>query len=148
MKDRNSLIEKTITEDKDILLWEFLNLTEALKRKTHENKTCKKIHKKWNHKEWADRLKIPNPNNYKKYNYFNPAKTDELDVAKKIADLLYDIEVEIEKYYINRNGNKYHKLSEFYNWFTNEKKLNLNTKLNQEFPSNQSIESLIDSIDL
>ena len=42
MKDRNSLIEKTITEDKDILLWEFLNLTEALKRKTHENKTCKK----------------------------------------------------------------------------------------------------------
>ena len=148
MKDRNSLIEKTITEDKDILLWEFLNLTEALKRKTHENKTCKKIHKKWNHKEWADRLKIPNPNNYKKYNYFNPAKTDELDVAKKIAELLYDIELEIEKYYINSNGNKYHKLSEFYNWFTNEKKLNLNTKLNQEFPSNQSIESLIDSIDL
>jgi len=148
MKDRNSLIEKTITEDKDILLWEFLNLTEALKRKTHENKTCKKIHKKWNHKEWADRLKIPNPNNYKKYNYFNPTKTDELDVVKNIAELLYDIELEIEKYYINSNGNKYHKLSEFYNWFTNEKKLNLNTKINQGFPSNQSIENLIDSIDL
>ena len=91
-------------------------------------------------------FKILNIN--KKYNYFNPAKTDELDVAKNIAELLYDIELEIEKYYINRNGNKYHKLSEFYNWFTNEKKLNLNTKLNQEFPSNQSIESLIDSIDL
>ena len=63
MKDRNLLIEKTITEDKDILLWEFLNLTEVLKWKTHENKTCKKVHKKWIHKEWADRLKIPNPNN-------------------------------------------------------------------------------------
>ena len=50
MKDRNLLIEKTITEDKDILLWEFLNLTEVLKWKTHENKTCKKVHKKWIHK--------------------------------------------------------------------------------------------------
>ena len=72
----------------------------------------------------------------------------QLDIAKKIAELLYDIESEIEKYYINRNGNKYHKLSEFYNWFTSETKLNINTKLNQEFPSNQSIESLINSIDL
>ena len=148
MKDRNLLIEKTITEDKDILLWEFLNLTEVLKSKTHENKTCKKVHKKWIHKEWADRLKIPNPNNYKEYDYFNPAKTDEFDMTKKIANLLNDIEIEIEKYYINKNGNKYHKLSEFYNWFIQSRKLNLKAKLNSEFPSNQSIESLIDSIDL
>ena len=146
MKDRNLLIEKTITEDKDILLWEFLNLTEVLKWKTHENKTCKKVHKKWIHKEWADRLKIPNPNNYKEYDYFNPAKTDEFDMTKKIANLLNDIEIEIEKYYINNNGNKYHKLSEFYNCFIQSKKLNLKAKLNSEFPSNQSIESLIDSI--
>jgi len=146
MKDRNLLIEKTITEDKDILLWEFLNLTEVLKWKTHENKTCKKVHKKWIHKEWADRLKIPNPNNYKEYDYFNPAKADEFDMTKKIANLLNDIEIEIEKYYINNNGNKYHKLSEFYNWFIQSRKLNLKAKLNSEFPSNQSIESLIDSI--
>ena len=46
MKDRNLLIENTIAEDKDILLWEFLNLTEVLKWKTHENKACKKVHKK------------------------------------------------------------------------------------------------------
>jgi len=146
MKNRNLLIEKTITEDKDILLWEFLNLTEVLKWKTHENKTCKKVHKKWIHKEWADRLKIPNPNNYKEYDYFNPAKTDEFDMTKKIANLLNDIEIEIEKYYINNDGNKYHKLSEFYNWFIQSRKLNLKAKLNSEFPSNQSIESLIDSI--
>ena len=146
MKDRNLLIEKTITEDKDILLWEFLNLTEVLKWKTHENKTCKKVHKKWIHKEWADRLKIPNPNNYKEYDYFNPAKTDEFDMTKKIANLLNDIDIEIEKYYINNDGNKYHKLSEFYNWFIQSRKLNLKAKLNSEFPSNQSIESLIDSI--
>jgi len=38
MKYRNLLIEKTIAEDKDILLWEFLNLTKILKWKTHENK--------------------------------------------------------------------------------------------------------------
>ena len=148
MKDRNLLIEKTITEDKDILLWEFLNLTETLKWKTHENKACKKVHKKWGHQEWAGRLKLPSPNNYKEFDYFNPGKTDELDIAKKIAELLYDIEVEIEKYYINRKGNKYNKLSEFYNWYTQKNKLNLMTKLNQEFPSNHSIESLIANIDL
>jgi len=148
MKDRNLLIEKTIAEDKDILLWEFLNLTEILKWKTHENKACKKVHKKWEHKEWADRLKIPNPNNYKEYDYFNPAKTDQFDITKQIANLLYDIDIEIEKYYKNKNGNKYHKLSEFYSWFLNEKELNLMTEFHSKFPSNQSIESLIDSIDL
>ena len=141
MKDRNLLIEKTIAEDKDILLWEFLNLTEILKWKTHENK-------KWEHKEWADRLKIPNPNNYKEYDYFNPTKTDQFDITKQIANLLYDIYIEIEKYYKNKNGNKYHKLSEFYSWFLNEKELNLMTEFHSKFPSNQSIESLIDSIDL
>ena len=67
-------------------------------------------------------------------------------MTKKIANLLNDIEIEIEKYYINNNGNKYHKLSEFYNWFIQSRKLNLKAKLNSEFPSNQSIESLIDSI--
>ncbi len=148
MKDRNLLIEKTIAEDKDILLWEFLNLTKILKWKTHENKACKKVHKKWEHKEWADRLKIPNPNNYKEYDYFNPTKTDQFDITKQIADLLYDIDIEIEKYYTNKNGNKYHKLSEFYSWFLNEKELNLMTEFHSKFPSNQSIESLIDSIDL
>ena len=148
MKDRNLLIEKTITEDKDMLLWEFLNLTEILKWKTHDNKACKKVHKKWIHKEWADRLKIPNSNNYKEYDYFNPVKTDLFDMTKKIANLIDDIEIEIEKYYANKNGNKYNKLSEFYNWFIQEKKLNLKTNLKSEFPSNQSIENLIDSIDL
>ena len=69
-------------------------------------------------------------------------------ISKKIANLIDDIEIEIEKYYANKNGNKYNKLSEFYNWFIQEKKLNLKTNLKSEFPSNQSIENLIDSIDL
>ena len=68
-------------------------------------------------------------------------------MTKKIANLIDDIEIEIEKYYANKNGNKYNKLSEFYNWFIQEKKLNLKTNLKSEFPSNQSIENLIDSID-
>ena len=82
------------------------------------------------------------------YPYGKGTETISLLQETKRKESFEKIESEIEKYYINRNGNKYHKLSEFYNWYTNEKKLDLNTKLNQEFPSNQSIENLINSIDL
>ena len=88
-------------------------------------------------------LYIEKGDEFKKFQNYNKV----LLYYNKAAEVYPDANIRlIEKYYINNNGNKYHKLSEFYNWFIQSRKLNLKAKLNSEFPSNQSIESLIDSI--
>ena len=142
MKKRITLIENSLNEDSEMIVWEFLKLSEQFTWKFHEDKSCFKAHKKWKHIEWSQSLKNNVKDIYNNPQYITEDEKSLIDFHKHFAIQINNIENEIDIYYRN-NGNKYQKLSDFYNWYKNENNIKTKEAPADKFLNELGIESLM-----
>jgi len=142
MKSRIKLIENSISEDSEIILWEFLKLIEQFTWKSHEDKSCFKAHKKWKHVEWSKNLKVNTKDVYNNPVLLRKDERQIINSHKHLAIEINKIELEIEIYY-SKEGHKYFKLSDFYNWYKCEYSLSNKEEKTDTIIQNYGIESLI-----
>ena len=142
VKNILQLVENSISEDSEITIWEFLKLTEQFVWKSHEGKSCFKVHKKWKHIEWSQGLKKKTKDIYNNPHYLTKDQLDLIDFHKYLAIEINKIEIEIALFY-SSGGHKYQKLSEFNEWYIKEYNINFKTIAEDKNIKNYGIESLM-----
>ena len=95
MKKRITLIENSLNEDSEMIVWEFLKLSEQFTWKFHEDKSCFKAHKKWKHIEWSQSLKNNVKDIYNNPQYITEDEKNLIDFHKHFAIQINNIENEI-----------------------------------------------------